>query len=191
MNAMQAIWERRSIRRFADRPVPRELIETVLEAATRAPSGKNAQPWHFVVLQGREKDRLVEILEEQVNAIQAQGVSTGSALPTARIMRQAPVAILVYNSRQQPGGDRNGINRYMHLVDTQSIGAAVQNLVLAAGTLGLGSLWICDVFYADAAIGAQVGRPEELVCAVSLGYPAETPAARPRRPVPEVTTWME
>ncbi|HAI21665.1 MAG TPA: nitroreductase [Clostridiales bacterium UBA8153] len=191
MDAMQAIWERRSIRKFADRPLARELIETVLEAAIRAPSGKNAQPWRFVVLQGKEKDRLVDILEAGVNALQAKGLATGSALPTAHIMRQAPVAILVYNPRQQAGGDRNGTNRYMHLVDTQSIGAAVQNLLLAATGLGLGSLWICDVFYADDAIGARWGRQDELVCAVSLGYPAETPQARPRKPVADITTWLE
>jgi len=188
---MQTIWERRSIRQFADRPVPRELIEAVLAAATQAPSGKNAQPWRFLVLQGHKKDGLADVLQEQVLALQAKAVGTGSALPTARIMRQAPVTILVYNSRRKPDADLNGTNRYMNLVDTQSIGAAVQNLLLAACSLGLGSLWICDVFYADAAIGAYVGTQEELVCAVSLGYPAEAPAARPRRPVAEVTTWLE
>jgi F420 biosynthesis protein FbiB-like protein len=191
MDVMQAIGERRSIRKFTDRPVPRKLIETVLEAAIRAPSGKNAQPWRFLVLQGEKKDQLVDLVQEQVLALQAKGMGTGSALPSVHIMRQAPVAILVYNSRQKRAGDRNGINRYMHLVDTQSIGAAIQNLLLSATGLGLGSLWICDVFYADEAIGAHVGRQEELVCAISLGYPAETPAARPRIPVSEVTTWME
>jgi len=188
---MQAIEERRSVRRFSDRPVPREMIAAVLEAATRAPSGKNAQPWRFLVLQGGPKDRLAATLQERAIALQDQGIATGSALPTARIMAQAPVAILVYNSGQVRNGETGGRGRYLNLVDVQSIGAAVQNLLLAATSLGLGSLWICDVFYADAAIGEWLGIKQELVCAVSLGYPAETPAARPRKPVAEVTSWLE
>lgn len=56
MDISQAISQRRSIRRFEDKPVPRELIEKILYAATLAPSGKNAQPWRFIVLEGKKKD---------------------------------------------------------------------------------------------------------------------------------------
>jgi F420 biosynthesis protein FbiB-like protein len=191
MEVMQAISDRRSIRRFEDRPVGRHLIETVLDAAVQAPSGKNAQPWRFVVLQGAKKDGLVDAMEKQVNSLNEAGFPTGSAAWTAKAMRQAPVLILVFDANWTPGQDRSGLNRYGHLVDTQSIGAAVQNMLLVATSLGLGSLWICDVFYADRAIGELTGVKEELVAAVSLGYAAESPGPRPRKPWQEVTAWLE
>ncbi|MEW6524652.1 MAG: nitroreductase family protein [Bacillota bacterium] len=188
---MQAIWDRRSIRKFEERPVPKELVERILEAATRAPSGKNAQPWYFMVLQGKKKDMLADLMMERVIALREQGVNTGSAGPTARTMRQAPVAILVYNPRWTPDQDRTGFNRFISLVDTQSVGAAVQNITLAATALGLGTLWIGDIFCAEDAVGRWLGMTHELVCAVSLGYPAEAPPARPRKSVAEVTRWLE
>lgn len=186
MDVMQAISDRRSIRRFQPKPVSRELVEKVLKAAVKAPSGKNAQPWRFVVLEGSKKDELVDVLGSQAEARKESGTAM-----TAKAMRQAPVLILVYDSKFTPGDDHNGFARYMSLVHTQSIGAAIQTMLLAATAEGLGSLWICDVFSAEKEIGQLLGIKEELVAAVSLGYAAESPAPRPRKPWQEVTTWVE
>ena len=78
----------------------------------------------------------------------------------------------------------------MNVVDVQSIGAAIQNLLLAAQDLGLGTLWICDVFYAYDELCAWLGETHQMIAAVALGYPDEQPNPRPRKSVDEVTTWL-
>lgn len=193
MEVMQAISDRRSIRRFEDRTVPKELIERVLDAAVKAPSGKNAQPWRFIVLQGAAKDRLAEDMGKRVAFVKQSGYQTGSAEASARIMRQAPVLILVYNPNWSPaqGEGVDTFGRGMNVVDVQSVGAAIQNMLLAATDAGLGSLWICDVFYAEEMINEIADLKGGLVAAVSLGYAAESPAPRPRKTRDEVTRWME
>lgn len=110
----------------------------------------------------------------------------GSSENTARAMEQAPVTIFVFN-----GESVHYAVTDWGVPDLQSLGAAVQNMCLAATDLGLGSLWICDVFYADRELREWLGREDKMVCAVSLGYPAEQPEARPRRPWQEVTTWLD
>jgi len=191
MEVMQAIADRRSIRRFEDRPVSRELIEKVLDAGIKAPSGKNKQPWRFYVLQGTKKDELVGIMERGLAQAKAEGRNTGSAENSARIMRQAPVLIMVFHSDWTLAEQGGRMGRALSLVDIQSIGAAIQNMLLAAIDLGLGSLWICDVLHADDEMAAFLGLKGGVVAAVSLGYPAESPAARSRKPMDEVVTWVE
>jgi len=155
-----------------------------------APSGKNAQPWEFIVLGGAAKDKLAELMVAGAEKVEALGHSSGSAKNSARIIRQAPVTIMVYNPRWKVDEDRTGINRIMWSVDTQSVGAAIQNMLLKAMELDLGSLWVCDVFFAEEQIGKWLKRDEEMVAAVTLGWPDEKPAARPRKPWQELTHWI-
>ncbi len=189
MDISQAISQRRSIRRFEDKPVPRELIEKILHAATLAPSGKNAQPWRFIVLEGKKKDEVVDILERSVASLKEAGIPTGSAENSARIMLRAPVAILVLNPRRTAKDFEDRWDQLGCLVDTQSVGAAIQNMLLQATALGLGTLWICDVFFAEREILRHFDTSDELIAAVSVGYPAEAPSPRPRKSWQEVTTW--
>ncbi len=190
MNVSEAIANRRSTRKFKNQPVGEALIGEILHASTLAPSGKNKQPWHFTVLQGEKKNLIVDILEASVRNMQEQGHQTGSAEGTAKIMRQAPVCIFIHNPYFTPEEDHNGINRYFSLVDTQSVGAAIQNMLLKAEELGLGTLWICDVFFAEHKLNEYLGRSDEMVAAVSIGYADESPAPRPRKSWQKVTTWL-
>lgn len=198
MDVVEAIGARRSIRRFTDKTVPRVLVERLLEAAIKAPSGKNLQPWSFVVLEGEKKNRVAGILAETVRQVKAAGGPTGSGEGSAKIIRQAPVTILIFDRLWNPQEDGEpGIetatgSRPWNLVDIQSIGAAIQNLLLAAQEAGLGTLWICDVFFAYHEISRFVGRANQaLVAAVSLGYAGETPEPRPRQPWREMTEWLD
>ncbi len=75
-------------------------------------------------------------------------------------------------------------------VDVQSIGAAIQNLLLAAHDMGLGTLWICDIFYAYPELCDWLGETRQMIAAVAVGYPDETPSARPRKAVEDVTRWI-
>jgi len=108
------------------------------------------------------------------------------------VMEQAPVTVFILNPHGiHPWLAHTIGQNFDDLVNVQSIGAAIQNMLLAAQDLGLGSLWICDVFYAYEDLLGWLGESCQMVAAVSLGYPDEAPAARPRKPVSEVTRWME
>ncbi len=190
MDVRQAITQRRSIRHFSDRPVGREAIEHLLEAATLAPSGKNRQPWRFVVMEGAARNRLADELSRAAERLQGQGRPTGSAINTARAMREAPVTILIFNPEWTPEAEQEYYTDQWALVDTQSTGAAIQNMLLVAESLGLGTLWICDTIFASDAIAEWLGTKEQLIAAVSVGYATESPAARPRKAWPTITQWV-
>ena len=189
MNTQEAIASRRSIRKFQERPVPRELIERVLTAAIQAPSGKNRQPWRFVVIEEGNRGELIRLMREGIARLREWGVEIGSAEWTTEVMAQAPVTVLIFNAGTTPDDDHSREKRYHWLVDVQSIGGAIQNMLLAATELGLGSLWICDIFCADYTIQEWLGRGDEMVAAVSLGFPDEVPAARPRMAMSELAEW--
>lgn len=109
---------------------------------------------------------------------------------TLAIMRQAPVLIFVVN----PLGldlltPQNAENRVFEICNAQSIGAAVENMSLAAVENGLGSLWICDIYFAYRELCAWLGG--ELAAAFALGYADEEPAPRPRKSWSETVEWRE
>jgi nitroreductase len=187
MSTLEAIAQRRSIRRFRPDPIPDDVLLRILTAGTQAPSGGNSQPWRFVVVQGEKRAEMVRILREAVARVKGEGGNAGSAPGTANCMEQAPVTVFVCSAAAQQGP--TGGKKSSDWGDVQAIGAAIQNMLLAAEELGIGSLWICDVFYAYAQFCEWLGQPE-LIAAVSFGYSDEQPAARPRKPVSEVTTWL-
>ncbi len=188
MDIMDAIMERRSIRQFRSDPVPRSLVQQLLGAACQAPSSKNAQPWRFVVLEGKTRDGVVSVMQEAVLREERAGRPVGDSRATIRVMTQAPVVILVLNGLSSSYSSVED-SRFPRAVDVQSIGASIQNMLLAAVSCGLGTLWICDVLYAYEDILTYLGRNEELVAAVAIGYPAETPIPTLRRPLAQSVVW--
>jgi len=192
MNTLEAIAQRRSIRKFKDTPVPDELVEKVLSAAVQAPSGENRQPWRFYVVKEDKRAEMVRIMREGIEKREGEGMSPVSSKHTARIMEQAPVTIFVFNPFYEEDTERESAftDVVFNVVDVQSVGAAIQNLLLAALEYDLGTLWICDVFYAYDELRAWLGETHQMVAAVLLGYPDQSPHARPRKPVGEVTRWL-
>ena len=111
---------RKSVRQFQERPVEAEKVELLLRSAIAAPSGKDLRPWSFVVIDQRERlDSLAE------------------ALPTAKMLRQAPMAIVVCGEETR--------SFYWYL----DCSAAAQNILLAAESLGLGAVWTATYPYPD------------------------------------------
>jgi len=191
MNAREAIAARRSIRRFNSDPIPDDALHAILTAGIQAPSGKNKQPWHFVVVTGEQRAEMVRVMRQGMATLEAQGVGTGSAKWSAGVMEQAPVTVFVFNpTGLTPWQPHTMLQLFTETVDVQSAGAAIQNMLLAALDLGIGSLWICDVFFAYEGLRKWLGEEGQMIAAVAFGYPAEAPAARPRKPVSEVTRWF-
>jgi nitroreductase len=202
MDLDDAIKGRRSIRSYTSEAVSMKLIYEVLEAATWAPSAKNGQQWRFTVLTGDSKKRLTDLFGSELQTLSTKigKQQMGSSLSSCRIMEQAPVLIIVWNAGgariQKAVRDvemgisddmRNRARAYGNKAELQSVAAAIQNLLLKAYSLGLGSLWIADTYYAADALTAQLGKSWELVAAVTIGWPAAPSAPRPKMTVNEVT----
>ena len=181
MELDEAIKGRRSVRSYEDRPVPMELIREALEAGTWAPSAKNGQQWRFTVLTCAAKKGLTDLFRSELEALKAKigTVQMGSSFGSCRIMERAPVLIMVWNA----GG--HGWETEAH-----SVAAAIQNMLLKAHALGLGSLWIGEIYYAKEALERHLGKPWKLMAAVTLGWPESTPNPPSKKPVEEVSEFL-
>jgi len=181
MELDDAIEGRRSIRKYAAKSVPIELVHEVLEAGTWAPSSKNQQQWRFTVLTGEAKKKLTTFFRSELEGLSAKigKEQMGSSFESCRIMEEAPVLIIVWNSHE-----------LRTLPSLQSVSAAIQNMLLKAYSLGLGSLWICDVHFASGALALHLKKPWELVAAITLGWPASNPKPPPRKTVEQVSEFL-
>jgi nitroreductase len=187
MNTLDTIAARRSIRKFKNTPIPEDLLQVILKAGSQAPSGKNRQPWRFVVVKEDQRAEMVRVFREAIARAKSQGNELGSSEWSANVMEQAPVSIFVINPEGLPPWLAHSIDQnFNDVVDIQSAGAAIQNMLLAAQDLGLGSLWICDVFTAYEELLSWLGEKGEMIAAVSFGYADESPAARSRKPFSEI-----
>lgn len=187
MNVRGAIEGRRSIRMFRAEPVTEQALRVVLAAASQALSGKNRQPWRFVVVQENHRAEMVRIMREGIARFRDRGEDPGSSEWTVKVMEQAPVTVFVFNPEGiRPWDPHSTGQSYTELVDTQSVGAAIQNMLLSAYELGLGTLWICDVFHAYEDLAEGLGEKGGMTAAVSLGYPDESPGPRLRKPLSEI-----
>lgn len=195
---LDAIAARRSIRKFKNTPVAHEIIEEILRAGSLAPSSKNRQPWKFIVTTGQAKEEVLAVMERglereaQQPLLPESAVYIGGAHNTLNIMRQAPVIIFVVN----PLGldlltPQNAENRVFEICNAQSVGAAVENMSLASVENGLGSLWICDIYFAYRELCTWLNCGGELAAAFALGYADEEPAPRPRKSWSETVEWRE
>ena len=194
---METIARRRSIRRFQDREIARQDLEEILESGLKAPSSKNRQPWRYVVVQGDAKREMLQAFREGI-AREENGRALlplsrkhlSGAKHTVEIMEQAPVAVLAVNPLGQ--GLFNALTpeeRVYEACNIQSISASIQNMLLAATEKGIGSLWICDIFFAYPELCRWLGGGGELLAAAAFGYPDEQPAERPRKALAQVVEW--
>jgi nitroreductase len=181
MDVDEALKGRRSIRSYVDKLVPEKLIRHIIKAATFAPSAKNGQQWRFTVLTGDAKNKLTTVFRHELEAFAKQygTENMGSSIGSCSIMEEAPVVIIVWNAGE------HGWETEIH-----SVAAAIENMLLAAYAVGLGTLWIGDIFYAHDALEQHLGSPWKLTAAVTVGYPKHTPEAPPKKSVDEVSEFL-
>lgn len=109
------------------------------------------------------------------------------AFNTLRIMREAPVIIIVMNTNgKSPYKVISTDERVTEICDSLSIGASIENMILKASEIGLGTLWIANTCFAYDALMEYIGLPGQLIGAVAVGYADEQPAERPRKTVSEI-----
>ena len=193
----EAIYNRRSIRRYRKENLSREIINQILDAARMAPSGKNRQPWKFLVLSGHEKEAFLAAMhrgiEREKNGrafLPDSKYGLGDAENTLRIMREAPVTVAVLNTNgKNPFDSVTADERIAEIVDTLSIGAAIENMLLKAEEMGIGTLWIANTCFAYEEMVEYLQTEHQLVGAVAMGYADEAPGARPRKSLEEVVEY--
>ena len=191
---IKEISERRSIRKYASASVDAEDIRAVLRAGMLSPSAKNRQPWKFYVYSGDSKAALLDNMEKGlIREREGEKTLPGSynglpdAFNTLRIMREAPVIIMVENTNgSSPFVPVNADDRVTEICDTLSVGAAVQNILLTAQEMGYGTLWVANTCFAYNELTEFAGISGQLTGAVVLGVPDEKPSARPRKTEDEV-----
>lgn len=174
----QLVATQRAVRTFADRPVDDALIEKVLKAATRAPSARNAQPWRFIVVREREtKGELGRIFDELGQQFY------GAGAPERQPWSDVPALIVVCAENVFGAGDAGATAL------AASVFPAVQNLLLAAHALGLGTVLTTRWKAREAELRPILGLPDGVApfAIVPIGWPVEVPGRNRRKPVREVT----
>lgn len=194
---MDYIKARRSIRKYKVQSVDKKIIDEIIKAGMSAPSAKNRQPWKFIVYSEKSKNELLVEMEKGLlrekdsNALLPNSKNgLADAFNTLKIMREAPVLIVILNTNcRSPFIDINPDDRIAEICDSLSIGAAVENMLLKATELGVGSLWIANTCFAYNELVDYIDTTYQLVGAISFGYANEFPAARPRKCLEDVVEY--
>lgn len=191
-------YSRRSIRKYTSEPISRSIIEKIIDAGRVAPSAKNRQPWKYLVYSGEAKARLLSIMKKgiEMEEIHPRLPLSVNGIPDAKntlqIMETAPVVIIVLNtSGKSPFVQLDVDDRFSEMNDLLSIGASIENMLLKAEELNIGSLWIGNTCFAYQELMEYIGSTSELVGAIALGYKEETPAMRPRKRLEDIVEYYD
>ena len=153
MDALEAIRTRRSVRKFKSRAIPDSALYTILESARWAPSANNLQPWQVIVVEDEGTKKLIaeESLEQDFIA-------------------DAPIVLVICS---RPGPCEKEFEELGEKFCTQSVAAAVQNILITANSLGLGACWIGS--FAEAKLRKELKLPEGISvdAIIPIGWPAE------------------
>lgn len=191
--------ERRSIRRYTDRPVPGDMVRRILEAGRWGPSAHNRQPWRFAVLTGAPtKQTLAQAMGEQFrNDLAADGLAPEQierqvSRSLARIS-SAPVVLALFMSMAD-------MDRYLdakrqqaeRIMAVQSVALAAQNMLLMAHAQGLGACWMCAPLFCQEIVRDVLALPAdwEAQGLITLGYATEQ-RTRERAPLEAFTQWYQ
>ncbi len=211
MDLEEAIRNRRSHRLFKNAPVEREKIDAILDAAHWAPSPANTQPWEFIVIRRRDaRRRLFEFSEEAKRSgrIEVRGFSYVRPLPetvaepsseeserlalqhySLSFLKNVPVIIAIVGlplTSVRSASYQETRDSYKY-----SCGAVIQNILLTAESLGLGSLWFTLFDQKPVRQFLRIGNSKHLVAMVLVGYAAISPPSPGRLPLKEKITWID
>jgi F420 biosynthesis protein FbiB-like protein len=188
------VLSRRSVRHFQKKSVSSEQIRRILKAAIWAPSAHNAQPWQFYVLESADtKRQLAEAMgaafrqdlekdeetTETVELVVNESIERFSTAPLLVLVCLSMDTLDVYSDDRRQQAE--------FVMGVQSVAAAVQNVLLAAHAEGLGACWFCAPLFCQAIVQDTLKIPSDVYpqALVTLGEPAESPLAPPRRPLDE------
>ncbi len=194
---LRSLRDRRSVRGFTDREVSDEDLTVILDAANRAPSAHNQQSWRFTVLRNARKHALAEL----VTAKAADFPRPASILlrMASRSILAAPVLVAVSNTGDlirhgselfEVDGDRAW--DFFRTMEIQSSAAAVENLLVAATSLGLGAVWLGILFLIKDDVLRFLGEPAgEFMAVIPVGHPARITEGPRKRPLETIVRYLD
>lgn len=185
---LDALRNRRSMTKSQERPVDRELVERVIEAATWAPNHRCTQPWRFVVVTGIEREKLGLVMEETYRrrmAVRGEAPTVEQLTKERNKPLRAPVVIAVASVTSEDP-------RTIEVEEIAATAAGIENMLLAAKALGLGAMWRTGDTAYDPEIKAYLGFPPQahLLAFIYLGYPEIVPPIGKRGDFREHTRWL-
>jgi nitroreductase len=205
------IKSRRSIRAWQSKPVPEDLLMQAIELATYAPNAGNQQNWHFyLILNKSTLSSIADAVQANAELIvkwpesKTMGDVADRMLERVAVFRGAPAAITVavkeYQSpidqvivmREKQDPQAREMRQWRNAVHSkiQSVSSAIANLLLILHQMGLGAVWMTGPMQikGDMEKILKIPTGEDLVAFIPVGFPAENPPLRPRKPVTEVCT---
>jgi nitroreductase len=194
---LKTIRNRRSIRTFTKQPVPDEVITLLLQAAHDAPSAHNQQSWRFIVVRGEKKQELAQV----INTRSGDFPRPASVLlrMAAKSIAGAPLVIAIANTGDliKHGTELFKVEKEMahdffRTMEIQSSAAAVENLLLAATSLGLGTVWLGILYLIKDDLRRFLGEPQgEFMAVVPVGYAAHTGSGPQKQPLEMKLRYLE
>jgi nitroreductase len=193
---LKSIRERRSVRTYTKDEVTDEQVRVLLQAANQAPSAHNQQAWRFIVLRDEKKNELAQL----VTAKSASFPKPAAALLRmgAKSVISAPVVIAVANTGDliRHGTELFKVEKEMALdffrtMEIQSSAAAAQNILLAATSLGLGTVWLGILYLIKDDVLRFLGEPEgEFMAVIPVGHPARIGTGPQKHLLEQKVKWM-
>ena len=194
---LKVIGRRHSIRTFLDKPVPENHIKMILAAANQAPSAHNQQSWKFIVVRGEKKNGLANLVSS--SAARFSRPSSALLRMAARSILSAPLVIAVANTGELITrgtelfkAEKDLAWDFFRTMEIQNSAAAVENLLLAATSLGLATVWLGALFLIKEDVLDFLGEPKgEFMAVVPVGYAARTTTGPKKVPVEQVTKYLQ
>ena len=194
---LETIRRRHSIRQFQDLPVDDSLIKIILDAANQAPSAHNQQSWRFIVLREKKRLELSHLVAARANDYPKP--SSSILRMASRCLASAPVVISVSNTGSliAHGSELFNIDNdksydFFRTMEIQSSAAAVENLLLAATSLGLGSVWLGILYLMKDEVLSFLGEKKgEFMAVIPIGYPKKDQSGPQKKPLEYVLKEFE
>lgn len=196
MNLKDAIEQRHSVRKFKNDPVPVDVLKEMVRLAGLAPSVNNSQPWQFIAVTNKTKiAEMANIVHQKVQSLFAASAKKNVAKTIehfSTIFENAPAVILVANEPYKAIADdifdHEKINDMRRHPDIQSLGAAVEHLLLSAVDLGYGACWLSGLMVAKKELEEffEIKAPLELMTAVAVGKPDGEPRPHDKKSLDEI-----
>jgi nitroreductase len=162
MSALDVIMSRKSVRRYKAKEIPKDIVERILQAGRQAPSAENKQPWHFIIVTNQEiKEKL------------SKGIWNTFVKDTAFTIVGCNYVGTAYA-------------RKWSKIDTT---IALENMVIAAWSLGIGTCWVGDFKETEVRRLLKIPAKWKVISLITFGYPDEAPITTPRKPIDEIVSY--
>ena len=179
----EVINSRTSVRKYKEtQSVGVNIIQELVSLGMRAPSPKNRQPWQVIHVTAVEKEHFVNLGFQVLEQYKERKEHFGSLEISLKAMQTASDLLFVFN----PYDHLPDYTRVWEKSDLQAIGAFIEHILLGAKAIGLGTLWMNDVYFMQCESKTFLNIPHDVQAIIAIGIPDETMYPRPRKSIDEV-----